>query len=566
MGWSNGPRTWKELHRVLVRRAAAQRPGGGRGRLAGVVAQAPAVPGRRRERSRRDDRDARPVRGAALPLRLLVPRRRVASREARRGSRTARSRCARDHRPRRDVRDRPVRGGRARGRPADDLRRRAHARRHAHPERHRRPGRRPPRRPRARSVRVRAPVPRDLARAAARREGTSRARHAPSSSELCGGRWVVLTGCRKGAVPRALVERGPSAARDELARLVEAFGRDNVAVELWDHGDPLDSHRNDALAEIAATRGRPARRDEQRPLRDAAALTACTPRSRRSARAGRSTRSTAGSRRPAPRTCARGPSSARASRATPASSSARRSSGVECAFDLRLIAPNLPPYPVPQGETEATFLRQLTYDGALKRYGPRENERVAGAWAQIDRELARHRADGLPRLLPDRLGHRRVLPAQRHPLPGTRLGRQLRRLLRARHHQRRRGVARPAVRALPVTGARRSAGHRHRHRGRTAARRRSSTSTNATDVTTPRRSRTSSPTVRASAVRDAAKALGYSQGQQDAWSKQMDGWTGRRPKTPTSREQRHRARATTSRTSRATSGSTRAGWCCAPVR
>ena len=34
-------------------------------------------------------------------------------------------------------------------------------------------------------------------------------------------------------------------------RLIEAFGRKNVAVELWDHGDPLDSARNDALAEIA---------------------------------------------------------------------------------------------------------------------------------------------------------------------------------------------------------------------------------------------------------------------------------------------------------------------------
>jgi DNA polymerase III alpha subunit len=33
--------------------------------------------------------------------------------------------------------------------------------------------------------------------------------------------------------------------------LVDAFGRDRVLVELWDHGDPLDSARNDALAELA---------------------------------------------------------------------------------------------------------------------------------------------------------------------------------------------------------------------------------------------------------------------------------------------------------------------------
>jgi hypothetical protein len=66
--------------------------------------------------------------------------------------------------------------------------------------------------------------------------------------ELHGGHWQVLTGCRKGAVPRALVEHGPATAARELDRLVDGFGRDRVAVELWDHGDPLDSARNDELA------------------------------------------------------------------------------------------------------------------------------------------------------------------------------------------------------------------------------------------------------------------------------------------------------------------------------
>src|SRR5437879_6690879 len=65
------------------------------------------------------------------------------------------------------------------------------------------------------------------------------------------GHWLVLTGCRKGTVPAALAAEGPSAAARQLARLVEAFGRDNVAVEVWDHGDPLDSARNDALVELA---------------------------------------------------------------------------------------------------------------------------------------------------------------------------------------------------------------------------------------------------------------------------------------------------------------------------
>ena len=58
------------------------------------------------------------------------------------------------------------------------------------------------------------------------------------------GSWQILTGCRKGAVNQALLSGGPRAARRALDQLIEAFGRDQVAVELWDHGHPLDSSRN----------------------------------------------------------------------------------------------------------------------------------------------------------------------------------------------------------------------------------------------------------------------------------------------------------------------------------
>jgi error-prone DNA polymerase len=63
--------------------------------------------------------------------------------------------------------------------------------------------------------------------------------------------WLVLTGCRKGPLTRALMAEGPRAASRALARLVERFGRDNVAVEIWDHGSPDDIARNDVLAELA---------------------------------------------------------------------------------------------------------------------------------------------------------------------------------------------------------------------------------------------------------------------------------------------------------------------------
>ncbi|MGH2759103.1 MAG: error-prone DNA polymerase, partial [Actinomycetota bacterium] len=205
-------------------------------------------------------------------------------------------------------------------------------------------------------------------------------------SELCGDRWIVLTGCRKGAVPRALVERGPSAARNELQRLVEAFGRDNVAVELWDHGDPLDSHRNDALAEIATNTGvelvatNNVHYATPQRFQLYTALTAV--------RARRSLDEIDGWLPPAGTAHLRsGAEQHRRFARYPGVVERAAEIGLACAFDLRLIAPNLPPYPVPQGETEATFLRQITYEGALRRYGPRENERVPGAWAQIDREL-----------------------------------------------------------------------------------------------------------------------------------------------------------------------------------
>ena len=244
---------------------------------------------------------------------------------------------------------------------------------------------------------------------------------------LHGGHWMVLTGCRKGAVPSALHRRGPAAAGPSWT-VVQAFGRDNVHVELWDHGDPLDSARNDALVrladrarvEVVATNNvhyaTPGRR------RLATALAAVRARSSLAdldgwlpAGAGAHLRSgfeqAAG---PYPGTVEPDPPSSAATWPSTWSWS-----------------PRLPDFPVPPGHTEMTWLRELAARGATRRYGPRGAERTPGAWRQIDYELA-DRAARLPRLLPDRLGHRRVLPPVGHLLPGPGLGGQLGRLLRDR--------------------------------------------------------------------------------------------------------------------------------------
>ena len=51
------------------------------------------------------------------------------------------------------------------------------------------------------------------------------------------------------------------------------------------------------------------------------------------------------------------------------------------------MAPELPPYPCPDGLDEAAFLHRLAIEGARARYGPPEAERVPGAWHQINHEL-----------------------------------------------------------------------------------------------------------------------------------------------------------------------------------
>jgi error-prone DNA polymerase len=214
-------------------------------------------------------------------------------------------------------------------------------------------------------------------------------------AELHGGHWVVLTGCRKGAVARALAERGPLAAEVELDRLVQGFGRDNVFVEIWDHGDPLDSARNDALVrladrarvEVVATNNvhyaTPGRR------RLATALAAVRARSSLAdldgwlpAGAGAHLRS--------------GLEQATRLARYPGTVELAAELGRSLAFDLRLVAPRLPDFPVPGGHTEMSWLRELATRGATRRYGPRHAERTPGAWRQIDHELAMIEQLGFP--------------------------------------------------------------------------------------------------------------------------------------------------------------------------
>ncbi|WP_349903234.1 error-prone DNA polymerase [Parafrigoribacterium humi] len=206
-------------------------------------------------------------------------------------------------------------------------------------------------------------------------------------AERAAGQWIVLTGCRKGSVRQALLaggrHDGPPAAARELDRLIELFGHDSVVVELLDHGGPLDSGYNDVLAGLAARRGLRVvatgnvhyALPEQH--RVAAALAAV--------RARRSLEELDGW--------------------LPASGSAHLRSGAEMAarfarypgaiettvevadelsFRLRTAKPRLPKQEVPEGHTPMSWLRELVWDAVPSRLPKLDEE----GKARIERELS----------------------------------------------------------------------------------------------------------------------------------------------------------------------------------
>src|SRR5690625_6246857 len=73
------------------------------------------------------------------------------------------------------------------------------------------------------------------------------------------GHWQILTGCRKGAVTRAVVphlargdlEAAAHAAAEAIARLLDLFGHGNVAVELIAGGDRKSTRLNSSHVAIS---------------------------------------------------------------------------------------------------------------------------------------------------------------------------------------------------------------------------------------------------------------------------------------------------------------------------
>jgi len=359
-----------------------------------------------------------------------------------------------------------------------------------------------------------------------------------SLADLLGqGHHRILTGCRKGTVPAALTRDGPAAAGRALDQLIELFGRDAVAVELWNHHDPLDDARNDALAtlavragtEVLATNNVHYATTSQRPL--ATALAAV--RARRSLDELDGWLPGGGTAH-----LRSGEEQARRFARYPGVVETAARIGAECAFDLRLVAPALPPYPCPPEadgtpRDEITFLRHLTRVGAAERYGAPGSSQLASYVARVGQDpyvTLAHELDLIASLgfpgyflivwdIVDFCRKERIFCQGRgsaansavcYALGITNADAVGLKLLFERFLSPERDG--PPDIDIDIESDRREEviQYVYRRYGRTHA-------AQVANVITYRAK---------SSVRDMARALGYAPGQQDAWSKEIDRWGG----------------------------------------
>jgi error-prone DNA polymerase len=337
--------------------------------------------------------------------------------------------------------------------------------------------------------------------------------------------WLVLTGCRKGPVRQALTNggraHGPAAATRELDRLVALFGRDRVVVELIDHGMPTSSTENRILAAIAQQAGLPTvatgnvHYATTRDFKLASAIAAV--------RARRSLDDIDGWLPAGPTAFLHsGAEMALKFRNFPGAVARSVQLADQLAFNLRLAKPRLPKIDVPAGHTQMSWLRQLVFGGALERYGTREQR--PDAYQRLEKELAVIEERDFPGyflIVWDMVRYareHRILCQGRGSAANSAVvfclgitavdsilyGLPFERFLAATRTEE------PDI-DVDFDSDRREEVIQYvydKYGRRNAAQ--------VANVITYR------PKM---AVRDMAKALGYSTGQQDAWSKQVDGWS-----------------------------------------
>ncbi len=177
----------------------------------------------------------------------------------------------------------------------------------------------------------------------------------------------ALTGCHAGAVPRAAARGDLGATIREASRLRELFGS-RIHVEMWHHGMPEDDPRNDLLWEVAQKLGLSALATNQvhyHDRRDAYLSEVLA------AIGGRRTLAEADGFRPASdeRYLKHPIEMTHRFARYPGVVARAAELGRRLAFDLGLVAPRLPDYPMPgHFRDEMDYLRHLTWEGAREVY------------------------------------------------------------------------------------------------------------------------------------------------------------------------------------------------------
>ncbi|NPC44078.1 error-prone DNA polymerase [Nocardioides sp. zg-1230] len=332
------------------------------------------------------------------------------------------------------------------------------------------------------------------------------------------GHWVVLTGCRKGDVRQALATGGEAAAAEALDRLTSLFGLEHVLVELSPR--PGADTTNASLAGLAAVHGldvvAAGNVHHATPQRHRLASAMAAVRARRSLTDLDGWLDLSGSAhlRTGAETAAALPTYAHA---------VARSVTLadELAFDLRKASPALPKRQIPEGHTADSWLRVLAERGFAERYAGVPHE--AEARERLEHELriiAEKDFAGYFVIVHDIVAfarERKILCQGRGSAASSAVCYAL-------------GITAVDAVFYKLPFERFISAHRDEEPDIDVdfdSDRREEVIQWVYD-TYGRRNAAQVANVIAyrprMAVRDAAKALGFSPGQQDAWSKQIDGW------------------------------------------
>ena len=373
-------------------------------------------------------------------------------------------------------------------------------------------------------------------------------------TETAAGSCLVLTGTANGPLRRALGDpRRPDtwdlkAADACLGRLTELFAAPDrgrppstgptttahrqvegdvaigLAVELTLDGGPTDAALTDALTRLA--------HDHRLPLVATGAVRCARPTDARIADVLTSTRLVtdlegARGHLPAIGRWLRGAQDmAQLHRRSPGAVDLAAELAADLAFDLSLIAPELPDADVPEGHTPASWLRELTRQGATRRYGtPQDHPR---AWEVLNHELEVIESLGFPgyflivHAIVEFCAQSGILCQGRGSAANSAVCYALgiTAVDAVRHQMLFERFLSPGRAGYPdidldIEACRREEVIQHIYSR--YGRERAAQVANVISYR-PR-----------SAVRDAARALGHPAGVQDAWAKQMERWTSVRP-------------------------------------